>query len=615
MKHGSRHDRREHQEIESRGSVSEKVAEVTIRHLYENAFAIKPKGFMGAFLFSQYRGAVSGLSTYEKCRRANIAPGANIATIGRKLSEAGFRPLYDDAAGALVAAADDIAKERVRRTAERLESTKVRLEASGQKLYLYQEAGVRYLSERRAALLADEMGLGKTAQALLAADPYQGVCVVCPPIARGVWQKEAANWRPDLRVSCLEGMGSFRWPSPGELVITGTATLPEPPGPDGAERSLPAHPITLIADEAHAFKTSKAKRTAAFRALSAATRGTGGNVWLLTATPLLNKPNELWSVLRVGGLELDAFGDWDTFLALFGGVKGRFGLQWGKGETSHDEAAERLSRVALRRTRAEVLPDLPGKTYQLHEVETAASALLDAADAKWLDDAPVPFEELSKARTVLAQAKTPGLAAFVEPYEEAEEPIVVFSDHRHPVLAMGKREGWRVITGETPPGDRAEIAELFQAGKLRGIAGTIDAMGTAITLTRANHVVFVDRKYTPALNWQAEDRLSRIGQKRAVVVHDLVSTHRLDRRLYEILVAKETLVNETIGETRGVAPEAGPAQIRTKSTLSSLTGPARRGPLSAGEQLLAAEVVRRFGARSDGYTDAEWSTVTRTYQK
>src|SRR5690606_11083011 len=85
-----------------------------------------------------------------------------------------------------------------------------------------------------------------------------------------------------------------------------------------------------------------------------------GRAWGLTGTPLLNRPQELWHIFQTIGLAESAFGNWYSFVRLFGGHKGTYGWEWA-GATDSDAVAMSIRRVALRRIKDEVLPDLPAK--------------------------------------------------------------------------------------------------------------------------------------------------------------------------------------------------------------------------------------------------------------
>jgi hypothetical protein len=180
--------------------------------------------------------------------------------------------------------------------------------------------------------------------------------------------------------------------------------------------------------------------------------------------------------------------------------------------------------------------------------------LCDRALEAW-NDAGNPrvlpaFEDMSAVREALSRAKIPALIELVESYEDAQEPLVVFSDHVAPVVEVGSREGWAAITGDTPPAQRAAIVQAFQAGGLRGLALTITAGGLGLTLTRAAHAVFCGLNWVPANNVQAEDRLCRIGQARGCVYTVIEADHELDRRINEVLGEKTELFLATMPAVR-----------------------------------------------------------------
>jgi len=283
-------------------------------------------------------------------------------------------------------------------------------------------------------------------------------------------------------------------------------------------------------------------------------RERGGHVWLLTGTPLLNRPPELWNVLRAADLENQAFGDFHKFMKLFHAYKSKFGIKWGKPKP---EVAECLKNAMLYRRREDVLPDLPTKIWRDIPVRLDREAWMICdelalkleSEGHSLDDmieSNVAFEELSKVRAALARAKIPTLLKEIEIYEDSEEPLIVFSAHREPVDQLALRPGWAAITGDVSHSERTRIVEEFQAGRLKGLALTIQAGGVGITLTMAHQCIFVDLMWTPALNKQAEDRLCRIGQTRGVIVNRLIGNHELDRHVMDVLHKKQMLIEGSV---------------------------------------------------------------------
>lgn len=496
-----------------------------------------------------------------------------------------------------------------------------------QALYPFQRTGAEFLRSRRRAILADQMGLGKTNQALTALDATKGAVVVTPPVVVGSWYDEARRWRPDLQVAVWRRpYGVF--PNPGEIRIISYSSLPSEmveertrcpfcgalsvialPLPEemmqdavpmeadvdrrpwthrcdrergGCGRAFnqredaypehawvgprPSAPMQLVVDEAHYCKNRKAKRTTFVRSIASQCEST----WLLTGTPLLNTPEELWSLCQIfpgpgafGSGAHDAFGSWPRFVETFHGKKKRYGgYEWSAAGDVAADAVPRLGTLMLRRLREEVLPELPRKTRRMLRVEIDERGLppWGAGLAALKDDEVLsecaPEGQLSTVRKMLAERKMPALLSLVTDFEEQGEPVIVFSYHRGPIEQLGSRPGWGAITGSTPETERARLVRSFQAGNLKGIAGTIGAMGVGVTLTRASNVLFLDRDFVPANNLQGEDRAARISQLRAVLVTILVTNNPVDMRVHEVLERKERLLESMMLSDGDVPIEA-----------------------------------------------------------
>lgn len=436
--------------------------------------------------------------------------------------------------------------------------------------YPYQLVGVRHLAMRRRSILGDDMGLGKTLQSLMALPVNARAVVICPSSLKLNWRNEVKRWRPDLRASVLSGRGSFRMPERGEIVILNYEIAP---APDVACFKLGASEwsdVTVIVDEIHRAKNTKRKkkdkdgkayargeapfsvaRTASVHALAQ----NAGRFVGLTGTPLLNRPFDLWGILEASGMSKDVFGSFGGFLRCFNASKG----QWGGYEFGAPDPSvpERLRRVMLRRTKAEVLPDLPSKTRStmvVNELPKGLRAELDAAYDEWCDEygggepEGLPdFSKFSELRAKLAASRIEAAIEWCEDREEEGTPVLVFSAHRAPVEAIGAREGWAMILGGTPVEERQRIVDDFQAGKLKGVALTITAGGVGLTLTRASTALFVDRDWTPGNNLQAEDRMVRIGQTASSVqIVCMCSEHVLDAHVLNLLDQKIKLIEAAV---------------------------------------------------------------------
>jgi SWI/SNF-related matrix-associated actin-dependent regulator 1 of chromatin subfamily A len=440
--------------------------------------------------------------------------------------------------------------------------------------YSYQLEGVRFLSERDNALLADDMGLGKTFQSLNAVEGR--AIVVCPATLKANWASEVKKWRSDLTPVVCKGRKGFKLPSEGEVVIINYDILPTEFTPtdkwgEDSENVSPAWrevlaKTTLIADEAHLCKSHKATRSKRTKVLSYLC----GKSWAMTGTPLLSKGFDLWGVVSTFGMGREMFGGFKGFVRDMNAYQNTWG-GWEFG-TPDASVAEKLRRAMLRRTKSEVLTSLPPKTYQDVLCEITSKKLLKMTEKamerlKALDGELPPFEEFSGLRAELAESRIPALLEMVESFEEAEEPVVVFSAHRAPIEALEGREGWKIIMGDTPHDEREMAVNLFQAGVLKGIACTIKAGGVGITLTKASKMIFCDLEWTPALNAQAEDRICRIGQTASNLQYiRLVSDCAMDIHVLNLLDKKKALIEASIErEVGAVSSETSKIEIREET--------------------------------------------------
>ena len=388
----------------------------------------------------------------------------------------------------------------------------------------------------------------------------------------------------------LNGRKSFRWPAAGEVVIINNDILPEefntPKKNKGEamqaywdrlktyrnglkERHPQAASVNLIVDEAHDYKNRDAARSRKVKEFTKLARKLTG----LTGSPLTNRPEDLFGVLDVLGLAKEVFGTWERFQLLFNAYSERVWtgkgyinkIVWGKPQPI---VPELLRRSMLRRRRADVLPDLPAKTYTNLLVGPVDPALQKALDEMWeewgtavqIEGELPPFEKFSEIREKLARSRVDAMIEYVENAEEQDVPLVVFSAHLAPLDALLGRPGWAVITGVTSPLKRQEIVRAFQAGQLKGVGVSIKAGGVGINLTHAWKALFVDLDWTPAANWQAEDRIARIGQlSNKVEIIRMVSDHPLDLHIQNMLVDKiDTIIKAIDSSVHGEKVEVKP---------------------------------------------------------
>lgn len=418
----------------------------------------------------------------------------------------------------------------------------------------YQIAGAEYLATHRRACIFDEMGLGKTIQALAAIPDAGRVIVCCPASLRLTWQAEAQKWRPGIFWSVAQDAKSMRVPDASEGIIASPETLVR----WAVDGDLSG--CTIICDEAHYYKNPKSKRTQAIMRIAEACHAS----WAMTGTPETRNPLDLMGILKSFGLFERAFATAHYFHVQYGAAFCKYEqkMVWPAEPEHPDLILESLSRVSIRRTRKEVLPEIPVKTYadvivditkskvDIPEATEQHRTLYRAADKNGLAlIPPESFECLAAARAALAEAKIPAMLEFVQRFVDDGKALVVGSCNVAPLLAL-RDAGYPVIFGEVAHEKRQAAVDAFQAGEHPVIGLQTIAGGVGYTLTRAHHMLMVQRDWSPSANAQLEDRICRIGQTESCVIYDLLANHPLDEIISRNLRDKEQRIELTVNKVR-----------------------------------------------------------------
>jgi len=429
----------------------------------------------------------------------------------------------------------------------------------GGELHPFQRAGVRYALARRRTFIADEQGLGKTVQALATIEKDEAfpTVVVCPASMKLVWEREAKHWLPNRTVAVLGGRTEEVWTeetATAEIVVLNYDILDW-----HSDRLAELQPRALILDESHYVKNARAARTKA--ALELANRLPDDALRLaLTGTPILNRAEELVSQLRVLG-RLKDFGSGARLTRRFKAAGSDDRLHWNL-----------RAHCYVRRTKAQVLPQLPAKRHDTvpvllsneHEYRLAERDVI-----AWLQTLPLDLRaidakvaaalraeqlvRLNNLRQLAARGKLPTALAWVADFLESGEPLVVFAEHIATQKAvLGRFPGALHILGSDTAQARQRAVDGFQdEDGPQLIVCSLKAASQGITLTRASNVAFLELDWTPARHDQAEDRLHRIGQESAVTAWYLLAPDTIDETMAELLERKRSLIDAvTDGQVR-----------------------------------------------------------------
>lgn len=417
----------------------------------------------------------------------------------------------------------------------------------------YQHNSAMFLAERRQALLADEMGVGKTAPTIAACDRVgaKTILVLVPGGARINWAEEFQKFSPMDReiVVMLDGKAK-----PAAVTVCSYDLLMNV---KLRERLAAIEWDVLVLDEAHYLKSRTAKRTKYVygRRCDSATglASRAHRTWRLTGTPAPNHVDELWTHLRSAGLY--EYG-WDEFVREFcAGYNSDYGFKI-TGVRNVEKLRSLLAGFMLRRKKDEVMT-LPPITFSREYLppgpvrmdvffarellqghsESELRAEIDKANAGLTAAVETSLGARAQADGLLPllaamQASTSKLRRYVglslvEPYlrrvvpelESGEiDKLVIFAHHVQVLEALRwelRAFNARTISGAIEPRKRDHAIRYFQTRPTgRVLLCQIQAAGTAINLTAANRLDFVEMSWVPGENAQAAARIHRVGQTR-----------------------------------------------------------------------------------------------------
>ena len=388
--------------------------------------------------------------------------------------------------------------------------------------YPYQQHGIEWLAARECALLADEPGVGKTAQAIGAADAadVRTALVLCPGIARENWRREFLRFQTTPRrvevIRSAVDLNSVRAMCADVLVVAYSILTNEKARKFFAACTFDAR----ICDEAHSLKEPKSLRSRAVYG-SKFDRKTGlasrsKRVWLLTGTPMPNHPGEFWTHLRAlwpEALEPICGTRRDSFLEHF---------------CSFDPLTGRIVG--------------PRRVPQLLELLRPRTLRPPAVRGPPRHAAAAVVVGIGSARRVAAAAARNGGSRgrlLKEDFAGGMESVVVFAQHRDVIAALAAGlPNCAVLSGDTRQADRQPIIDRFQAGEIQAVVCQLAVAQTAITLTRANQVVFAESSWVPSDMEQAAKRCCRLGQGRSVLARIVSLAGSIDEAVSDVLTRK-----------------------------------------------------------------------------
>jgi SWI/SNF-related matrix-associated actin-dependent regulator 1 of chromatin subfamily A len=406
-------------------------------------------------------------------------------------------------------------------------------------LFPHQQEAKLFLLSRRRAILADQPRVGKTLPTAAAALENLPALIVCPAIAKTVWEAAFARLAPKTSVHVVNGKREASEVNSADVTIINYDVLQY--GVTQVDRYK-----TLVLDECHRIKNPKAARTkAAMLAMKKV-----GHVYALSGTPIPNRPIELWPILH--GLDIYR-GGWFDFAARYAKM---WNAPWGldtSGASNLPELKELMRPHVLRRKKENIFKDYKDPQVSLITFDLANDKREQAFDADALmanPNALLAFEGLAEIMREAGMRKVQYAADFIDDLLQANEPVVVFAHHKDVVAELEKFLMVHkpvIVVGDTSRAKRDKAIADFQAGKTLCIIGNIAAMSEGVDLSAADTIVFVECTWSTSALEQASSRVENINKSGIPpVIYILTIKASLDHNVLAKVLKKLNVVNQII---------------------------------------------------------------------
>ena len=448
----------------------------------------------------------------------------------------------------------------------------------GEGLRPYQRTGAQWLCLVKRGVLADEQGTGKTVTALTAARlaaPTRAL-ILCSNSKKQDWGDHAREWG-GAPVAVLHGGPSRRdqaleeWKEGYLVAGYGTASA--------HLEDLQGRVDLVIVDEAHTLRN---KDTRLFSAIRAITRR-AEYVFLLTASPTVNKLTDLWPLLDI--CDPKRFSSYWGFVYRFCEVEDDgYGLKVGGIRPGEEGNVQRIMKPYV--LHREGMLDLPACRHRVHPYRMSSEqadlyqCMKRDGTATLGGEVAVALSDLSLITRLRQMAIHPGLVfegyqgpskldALLEVVQERGTKAIAFTQFaavadRAAALLSGHGIEALAYTGAMSEQQRNAAEAAFRRGSAQVLILTHGVGGEGLNLVEAERVIFIDLAWHPAGNLHALKRILRIGQTSA----DLEAVY---------LLAEGTIENHVWAIVRGKRPV-------TIEALMALDDLEHRGATESGDE-------------------------------
>lgn len=411
-------------------------------------------------------------------------------------------------------------------------------------------------------ILADDMGLTKTGSSIIAAleSGVKKILIVCPASVKINWKREIQIYS-DKKIFIVDGR---KWQPGYDIyiinydIIKNFHTTDKLEDNDDYKTLINENFELAIVDEAHKLSNADTIRTKLLNDILE----TISKVWLLTGTPMTNRPINYFNLLKIMRSPLTL--NWQSYVKRY--CKGyQFTPKnsnrkiWNtSGASNLDELRERTKHLVLRRLKSEVA-NLPEKmisplflelnnTFYEDELEEFMRITEENKDKESLS---VSIQRLTKIRQIIAREKIPYTCEIVDKYLNEGKKVIIFTNFTATLNELHEiyKRNSVVLDGRMSPSKRQESIDRFQNdSSIHVFIGNLEAAGAGITLTASEVTIMNDLCFVPASHLQAEDRSFRTGQKNNVIIYYPVFENTIEMIVYNILNRKKKNIDTVMGD-------------------------------------------------------------------
>lgn len=469
-----------------------------------------------------------------------------------------------------------------------------------------QKEGIEFLLKNKKCILADSMGTGKSRQALIASmeTGSKKILIICPASLKSTWKREICVYNDESDVSVINGsdwntnsrftivnydiLDNF-YKVPTDIVYedkinengkkervpvmvkSSNGTLVpktrKSVNKEKIKQCLKESPMFLenfgcvIIDEAHKLSNNTSIR---YKVISDfLKRSKIPYVFLLTGTPLTNRPMNLYHILKL--IDAEVTRDYKYYAERY--CEGRtMRLKTGKeitltgGASNLEELKEKIKHVYIRRLLTD-MADMVEKNIETRYYDLTPTQMKRyeelweeyvSAQTEMGNDDSEDYRQLVEGilvRQYLAKEMIANTIQLVDEKIEDDEKVIIICTFTEEINELKKYYGNKCVVYDgkmtLKQKDKAEH-EFMNNPKVKVFIGQIIACSVGLTLTAAHTLVFNSYSWVAADNLQAQDRIYRLNQTQDVTCIYQLFNDSISQNMFDKVMRKEIIMNETI---------------------------------------------------------------------